>query len=112
MLSGKIHELEAATLSGTSAEKDAARNRKKQLREVLKYVSDKSNSPEDRLMYLQSRFSQQVTELVSNRISRCETSMLAMDPLVVAGQHHTGHAQWHAQLCNSAHPAAVNGKPP
>jgi hypothetical protein len=69
MLSGKIQELEAATLSGTSAEKDAARNRKKQLREVLKYVSDKSNSLEDRLMYLQSRFSQQVTEQVSDLLS-------------------------------------------
>lgn len=65
ILSGKIQELESATLSGTSAEKDAARNRKKQLREVLKYVSDKGNTLEERLALLQARFTQQVTELVS-----------------------------------------------
>lgn len=81
MLSGKIQELEAATLSGTPAEKDAARNRKKQLREVLKYVSDKSNSLEDRLMYLQSRFSQQVTEQVSYPITCTNCSQNMLQPL-------------------------------
>eukprot|EP00195_Chlamydomonas_chlamydogama_P002600 CAMPEP_0202917346 /NCGR_PEP_ID=MMETSP1392-20130828/70782_1 /ASSEMBLY_ACC=CAM_ASM_000868 /TAXON_ID=225041 /ORGANISM="Chlamydomonas chlamydogama, Strain SAG 11-48b" /LENGTH=499 /DNA_ID=CAMNT_0049610073 /DNA_START=34 /DNA_END=1533 /DNA_ORIENTATION=+ len=64
VLSNKIEELEKNVVAGNAAEREAAKLRKKQLREVLKYVSDKQNSDEDRVTYIQSKYTQQVTEFL------------------------------------------------
>lgn len=60
-LSSKIEEFEKTLQSGSSAEKEVAKARKKAVREVLKYVGDRSISQEDRISFLQNKYVQQVS---------------------------------------------------
>mmetsp|Transcript_32735 Transcript_32735/g.59324 ORF Transcript_32735/g.59324 Transcript_32735/m.59324 type:complete len:469 (-) Transcript_32735:95-1501(-) len=63
VLVNRIKDLESA-MNGPSnaAERETAKGRKKFLREVTKYCSDLSKSSQERLEWLQSKFSAQVSE--------------------------------------------------
>lgn len=63
-LSTKIDELEKSIASSNQLERENAKLRRKHLREVQKYVSDRSLTAEDRLQFLQSRYTQQATDLL------------------------------------------------
>lgn len=62
LLSGRISDLEGTMTTGSAAEKEVARLRRKQLREVQKYCSDRNVGIEDRLQYLQTKYTQQVAD--------------------------------------------------
>ncbi|KAG2446456.1 hypothetical protein HYH02_008448 [Chlamydomonas schloesseri] len=65
VLSNRIDEIErAAAGNGGPAEREAAKSRKKQLREVVKFCSDRANSPEDRINFIQQKYTQQLSELL------------------------------------------------
>lgn len=53
-MAGSIEELEGDMRSGSTAQKDLAKQRRLQLREVLKTVTDSSTSSEERLRFLQA----------------------------------------------------------
>lgn len=63
-LSSKIDELEKSISSSNQLERDTAKLRRKQLREVQKYVSDRSLSVEERMTFLQNKYTQQTTDLL------------------------------------------------
>lgn len=54
-ITSKIDEIEKAT-GVSKEEREASKQRKKQLREVVKYVSDRNNSQEDRIEFLQQKY--------------------------------------------------------
>lgn len=60
MLTTKISELEKGIQSSNPVEREAAKLRRKQLRELQRFVSDKANSLEDRLGYVQAKYTVQV----------------------------------------------------
>ncbi|KAF6261061.1 hypothetical protein COO60DRAFT_1637104 [Scenedesmus sp. NREL 46B-D3] len=64
-MAGSIEELEGDMRSGSTAQKDLAKQRRLQLREVLKTVTDSSTSSEERLRFLQAsaKFVQMVQQL-------------------------------------------------
>ncbi|GFR47920.1 hypothetical protein Agub_g9722, partial [Astrephomene gubernaculifera] len=66
VLSTRIEEIERAVAAGHGgpAEREAAKARKKQLREAIKFCSDRANSAEDRIAYIQQKYSQQLSELL------------------------------------------------
>ncbi|GIL73625.1 hypothetical protein Vretifemale_3787, partial [Volvox reticuliferus] len=66
VLSSRIEEIERAVAAGHGgpAEREAAKARKKQLREVAKYCSDRTNSAEDRITFIQQKYTQQLSELL------------------------------------------------
>jgi hypothetical protein len=53
-MAGSIGELERAMQRGSTAQKDLAKQRRLQMREVLKTVTDLSISSEERLRFLQA----------------------------------------------------------
>eukprot|EP00798_Chlamydomonas_sp_ICE-L_P026342 gene26342-17439_t len=63
VLGSKILELEKAS-GGSAVEREASKARKKQLREVTKFVSDKSNSPEERVSFLMTKYTQLVGDFI------------------------------------------------
>ena len=66
-LGEKIIELEKAFSSSNPAERDAAKARRKQLREVQRFVADKQNSLEDKIAHVQAKYTQQVRALARQR---------------------------------------------
>ncbi|KAG2484398.1 hypothetical protein HYH03_016812 [Edaphochlamys debaryana] len=66
VLTARIDEIERAVAAGHGgpAEREAAKARKKQLREASKFCSDRSNSVEDRIFYIQQKYTQQLSELL------------------------------------------------
>lgn len=59
-LSIKIEELDSLVRSTNAAERESGKLRKKQLREVQKFVADRGNSVEERVTFVQNKFSTQV----------------------------------------------------
>ena len=55
-LTSKIEEIEKSITSNNQAERESAKLRKKQLREVQKYVADRNNGLEDRINYVQTKY--------------------------------------------------------
>jgi hemerythrin superfamily protein len=53
-MTGSIEELEGDMKRGSTAQKELAKQRRLQLREVLKVVTDHSTSSEERLRFLQA----------------------------------------------------------
>jgi len=65
IISDKITELEKGLAGANNqGEREVIKARKRSLHEVKKYCSDKSNSLEDRLTFLQTKFAQQAQELL------------------------------------------------
>lgn len=64
VLNTKISELEKGLSSGNPMEREAAKMRRKQLRDVQRYLCDKQNSVEDRIAHIQGKYTQQVTEFL------------------------------------------------
>lgn len=62
-MSSSIQSLEESMQSGTAAEKELAKQRRLQLREVLKAVTDPSRSTDERLRFLQGKFVQMVQNM-------------------------------------------------
>lgn len=60
-LSTKIEELDQLVRSTNAAERESGKLRKKQLREVQKFVTDRGNSVEERVTFVQNKFSTQVS---------------------------------------------------
>ncbi|GAX74204.1 hypothetical protein CEUSTIGMA_g1653.t1 [Chlamydomonas eustigma] len=64
VLTSKITELEKGLNSSNPAEREASKMRRKALRELQKYVTDKSIGIEDKIAYVQSKYTIQVTEFL------------------------------------------------
>ena len=61
VLNSKISELESRGGTGcTSAERDSVKARRKGLRELQKFVTDKANSLEDKIAFVQAKYTLQV----------------------------------------------------
>lgn len=61
ILSSRIDEIEKTMLSGGSnSEREVGKARKKALREVVKYVTDRANPVEEKISFLQGKYAQQV----------------------------------------------------
>ncbi|KXZ53282.1 hypothetical protein GPECTOR_7g1176 [Gonium pectorale] len=74
VLSSRIEEIErAAAGHGGPAEREAAKARKKQLREVVKFCGDRANSAEDRIAYVQQKYTQMLSELL--RLERSQLDL-------------------------------------
>jgi hypothetical protein len=64
-LASRIEEIEkAAAGNGGPAEREAVKARRKQLKEIIKFCSDKANSAEDRIAFVQSKYSTQLADLL------------------------------------------------
>eukprot|EP00882_Tetradesmus_deserticola_P019260 GHRQ01020720.1.p1 GENE.GHRQ01020720.1~~GHRQ01020720.1.p1 ORF type:complete len:406 (+),score=233.67 GHRQ01020720.1:99-1316(+) len=72
-MAGSIEELEGDMQRGSTAQKELAKQRRLQLREVLKAVTDTSTSSEDRLRFLQAKFAQ-----VTQELNKQDKNMLAL----------------------------------
>ncbi|WIA33523.1 hypothetical protein OEZ86_006648 [Tetradesmus obliquus] len=62
-MAGRIGQLESDMQQGSPAQKDLAKQRRLQLREVLKAVTDLSTSSEERLRFLQAKYVQVLQDM-------------------------------------------------
>jgi hypothetical protein len=64
-LNSKISELEKGMVTGsTAAEREATKQRKKNLREVARFLQDSSTSVEDKMDFLHGRYTAALTEMI------------------------------------------------
>ena len=78
VLNSKISELEKG-MGGSSMEREAAKLRRKQLREVQRYCTDKQNSAEDRITYVQGKYTALVSFLDAQPAVLPESSVRTMN---------------------------------
>jgi hypothetical protein len=71
VLTTKITELEKGLNSSNPAEREASKLRRKALRELQKYVNDKSISIEDKISYVQSKYTIQVSPPILALYTNC-----------------------------------------